>query len=130
MTDDEIFNAFEQGKLDPKIFSHEMHVRVGWLYACRFPRGEAATRFAARLKAWATALRIPGKYHETVTWFFMLMIDERQTRQQATTFEDFIAENQDLISKPSILERYYKADTLASAHARAHYVMPDKLDAA
>ena len=130
MIDDEIFAAFEAGKLDPKIFSHEMHVRVGWIFVCRFPPAEAMTRFADKLKAWATALKIPGKYHETITWFFMLLINERQTRQKADTFEAFIAENRDLIAKPSILERYYKRETLASDYARSHYVLPDKLEAA
>lgn len=129
-TDEELFRAFEAGTFDPKLFSHEMHIRVGWVYVCCFPRAEAIERFAAKLKAWATALGIPGKYHESITWFYMLIIDERQSEQSATTFEEFIAKNADLISgKPTILERYYRAETLKSAHARNHYVLPDRLEA-
>jgi hypothetical protein len=130
MTDDEIFVAFEAGKLSPKIFSHEMHIHVGWIYVCRFPRAEAIARFASKLKAWATALKIAGKYHETITWFFMLLISERQAAQQATSFKDFIAANQDMITKkPSILDLYYKPETLKSQVARQQYLLPDQLKA-
>ena len=129
LTDEELFAAFEEGTIDPKKFSHEMHVRVGWLYVCRFPRAKAVSRFAEKLKAWATALGISGKYHETITWFFMLLISERQGMQQATSSSAFIAANQDLIGKePSILNLYYKPETLKSAYARQHYVMPDRLE--
>ncbi len=129
MTDNELFAAFEAGTLDAKIFDHKMHVRVGWIYACRFPRAQAVERFANQLKAWTTALGIPGKYHETITWFFMLLIDERQTLQQAATFDAFIELNADLIGKqPSILELYYTPETLRSVHARTHYMLPDRLE--
>ena len=129
LSDDELFAAFEAGTFDPKIFSHEMHIHVGWIYVCRFPAGDAMTRFAEKLKSWATALGIPGKYHETITWFFMLLISERQSRQRAGSFEEFIAVNGDLIGKnPAILDRYYKLETLKSVHARKHYVMPDRFE--
>lgn len=128
MTDEELFKAFEEGTLEPKSFSHEKHIHVGWLYVCRFERAEAIARFAGRLKDWATSLGIVGKYHETITWFFMLLIAERQTSQQAGSFAEFIAANPDLIGKdPSILELYYKPETLRSAYARKHYVLPDNL---
>lgn len=130
LSDADLFQAFDTGTFDPKIFSHEMHIHVGWIYACRFPPGEAVTRFADRLKAWAKALGISRKYHETITWFFMLLICERQSKLQAASFADFIAVNQDLIGKdPGILSLYYKPETLASEHARQHYVLPDRLAA-
>jgi len=131
MTDDEIFNAFEAGTFDAKTFSHKMHIHVGWIYVTRLERLEAIERFADRLRAWAIALKIPGKYHATITWFFMLLISERQTLQSAKTFDAFIDQNSDLLSKsPSILEQYYTAETLASPHARTHYLLPDNLNIA
>lgn len=69
MTDDDLFAAFEAGTLDAKIFDHQMHIRMGWIYVCRFPLAEAVARFADRLKAWATALGIPGKYHHHLVFY-------------------------------------------------------------
>jgi len=127
VSDDDLYAAFENGTLDARIFDHEMHIRVGWIYVCRFPLAEAISRFADRLKAWATALGIPGKYHETITWFYMLIISDRQSRQQVSGFSDFLAKNTDLLgSIPSILEQYYKPETLAAPHARKYYVLPDQ----
>lgn len=131
MTDEDLYKAFEEGRLDPKSFSHERHIHVAWLYVCRFERAEAIKRFASRLKSWATSLGIPGKYHETITWFFMLLIAERQTAQQASSFTEFIEANPDLTGKdPSILELYYKPETLKSGYARKNYVLPDNLKTA
>ena len=44
------------------------------------------------------------------------------------TLEAFAAANMDLLSsRPSILDRYYRAGTLASERARRSFVLPDRL---
>jgi len=129
MNDGELFKAFEAGTLDPRSFDHQMHLRVGWLYVCRYPLAAAVLNFASNLKSWTQAIGAEGKYHETITWFFMLIINERQGVTRAETFDDFIKENIDLLAKnPPILDRYYSRELLASEHARNHYVLPDRLE--
>jgi hypothetical protein len=47
-------------------------------------------------------------------------------RSSASTFDDFAEQNEDLLAwKPSILDRYYNAETLRSELARRTFVMPD-----
>ncbi|NVJ98524.1 MAG: hypothetical protein HWE25_10255 [Alphaproteobacteria bacterium] len=128
MSDDKFLAAFEAATLDEKLFDHEAHIRMGWIYVTRYPLAEAIDRFAAALKNYTRALGCEAKYHETITWFYMLLIHERQTRQQTVSFTAFLDANADLISKPSILLRYYKAETLASDRARTHYMLPDNLE--
>ena len=128
MTDDELLKAFKAGLLDPHSFTHETHLHVGWIYVCRYPLAEAVAKFKDRLQSWTSTTGADGKYHETITWFFMLIISERQSRCAAATFVAFLNLNVDLISKADpILMRYYSREVLASDHARKHYVLPDKL---
>jgi len=129
LSDTSLIEAFETGSLDPKLFNHEMHLRVGWLYVCEYPLAVAVQKFSGHLKSWAKALGVEAKYHETITWFFMLILNERQTMVPMETFEAFLKANPDLTRKnPSILELYYRPETLKSAKARAHYVLPDRLE--
>ncbi|WP_020400323.1 hypothetical protein [Kordiimonas gwangyangensis] len=126
MTDLDLFRAFESGVLSREAFSHRVHVQLGWIYVGRFPLAEAIERFSARLKSWARKHGADGLYHETITWAYLMIINERRHRQPEEEFEDFIAANKDLIGKPSVLEDYYTRETLESDYARHHYVMPDK----
>ena len=98
---------------------------------CRYPLTEAVEKCKDRLQSWTKTIGASGKYHETITWFFMLVISERQSRTGAATFTAFLTQNADLISKADpILMRYYSRAVLASDHARKHYVMPDRILAA
>jgi len=128
MTDDELLKAFEAGLLDPQGFTHETHLHVGWIYVCRYPLAEAVAKFKDMLQSWTKAIGADGKYHETITWFFMLIISERQSRAGTETFAAFLSQNADLVNKTDpILMRYYSRAVLASGHARKHYVMPDRI---
>lgn len=125
MTDDSFLAAFEAATLDPVAFTHEAHIRMGWIYVTRYPLTEAIGRFAAHLKVFAAASGAAGKYHETITWFYMLLIAERQALGRHSSFKAFLKRNEDLVAKPSILTQYYRAETLASEAARQHYLLPD-----
>ena len=86
-------------------------------------------RFSNALRAFATAQGKPGLYHETITTAYVLLINERlDDRARELSWNDFAALNPDLFAwKPSILDRYYRPDTLKSDKARRTFVMPDRL---
>ncbi|WP_417450581.1 hypothetical protein [Kordiimonas sp.] len=126
MNDLDLFRAFESGALPREAFSHRVHVRLGWIYVGRFPLTEAIERFAARLKSWARRHELDGLYHETITWAYLMIINERRHKHACDDFDVFIAANADLLGKPSVLDDYYTRETLDSDHARQSYVMPDK----
>jgi hypothetical protein len=89
----------------------------------------ATQRYANALKVLTTKIGIPGKYHETITWFFMLLIDERRRDSASQDWFAFRRCNEDLFARGerSILNRYYWRDTLASDSARRSFVLPDRL---
>ena len=74
-------------------------------------------------------LGIPGKYHETITWFFMFLIDERRRNSTSNDWYQFRRCNSDLFARgeQSILNRYYQRETLDLESARRSFVLPDRL---
>ena len=123
MSDAELLAGFADGSLEP--FHHRDHVRVAWLYLRREPLLAAAERFTADLKRFAAAKGSPGLYHETITLAFLFLIRERMLDEP---FDEFATKNADLLCwKPSPLERFYRAETLASERARQAFVLPDRL---
>ncbi|HYR28456.1 MAG TPA: hypothetical protein VEU30_08320 [Thermoanaerobaculia bacterium] len=126
MSDSEFVSAFEACTFPPEEFHHREHVRLAWIYLARNPLLEALTRFAESLRRFATNAGAAAKYHETITFAFLFLIHERMQRNAAATFDEFAAANADLVTwKPSVLERYYSSETLASELARRTFVMPD-----
>ena len=120
---------FEASKVDAATFDHEAHVYVAWLYLGSFDTGVAIDRFNAALKRLTQKLGVPGKYHATISWFYMLLIAERRQRQ-ASPGDDWTAfksANQDLVSGNSeLLGRYYSRERLASSEARQRFLLPDR----
>ena len=128
LDDREFVRSFEDGTLPAASFHHRDHVRLAWLYLKREPPITALTRFAEGLKRFAARNDKPGLYHETITWAFLFLIRERMEREPDANWEEFAAGNPDLFQwKPSILDVYYRKETLGSDLARKVFVMPDRI---
>lgn len=119
--------AFEAGTLDADTFDHESHVYVGWLYLERFALLESIRRYSAALRRLTARLGVPDKYHETITWFYLVLIAERRETTRGHGWFAFRSENDDLFHAARILGRYYSKDRLAGKRARQAFVLPDRL---
>ena len=118
--------AFERGEIDPDGFDHEVHVYVAWLYLERFPLPLALEKFDSALQRLTVKLGIPGKYHATITWFFLLLIAERRNADPGADWNRFRRRNADLVEDGGLLQGYYRRQTLASDRARRAFVLPDR----
>lgn len=120
--------AFEDATLDLEAFDHEAHVYVAWLYLERFPLLDAIARFTSALRRLTVKLGVPDKYHETITWFFLLLIAERRENAKCNDWFSFYRKNSDLFCRnDNIINRYYSGEILRSDRARQSFVMPDNL---
>src|SRR5690554_2120610 len=127
MSDDELVAAFESVTLPPGQFTHAAHVRVAWCYLRRHPLSEALARFSAALRCFAAVHGASGKYHETITVAYMLIIADRLAGREELSWPAFAAANPDLLrSTPSVLAAWYSDELLASNRARRGFVMPDR----
>jgi hypothetical protein len=127
MADDGFIADFENGSLANESFHHADHVRMAFLYLCRYPALEALQRFSASLMNLAAAKGKPELYNETITWAFVLLIRERMVRAGGPqTWTEFAARNPDLLTwKNNALKKYYRDETLASNLARSTFLFPD-----
>jgi hypothetical protein len=128
MSDEDFIRQLEACTLPEERFPHAGHLRAAWLYLKRLPTAEAIAKFSEVLRAYATSLGKADRYHETVTWAYLLLVNERMRRSEpGAAWEQFAAGNGDLFDwENSILARYYRPETLASRLARRVFVMPDR----
>jgi hypothetical protein len=129
MTDDELVRRFEAGTLPESSFRHVDHVHTAWLYLQELPLLEAIARFQTGLREFAARLGKADRYHETITWAYLVLIHERLQRIDCRhNWEQFAAANADLLDwKSSVLSRYYRGETLRSKLARRVFLLPDNL---
>ena len=122
--------ALEDGTLDPGAFDHTAHVYAAWLYLDEYPLLDAVARFSAALKRLTLQLGVPDKYHETVTWFFMLLIAERREDVPSSDWFGFCRGNPDLFCRDdNVINRYYSSELLGGERARRSFLLPDKIAA-
>ncbi len=129
MTDDEFLANFEDCSPTNESFHHSGHIKMAFLYSCRYPAVEAIRRFSTSLARFAAVKGKPGLCNETVTWGFLLLIHERMARaghQQVRV--EFAVRNSDLFNwEENVLKKYYLEESLASELAKNIFVFPDKL---
>jgi hypothetical protein len=126
--DQDFIEQFETCALSGEAFHHQDHVRLAWLYLCRYSLIEALVRFSEGLKRFALAKGKANLYHETITLAYVFLIQERMKRcGLEQSWQEFADNNADLLDwKNSILNIYYSDETLRSDFARAVFVFPDK----
>src|SRR2546430_17709773 len=80
MSDEEFIAELEGGTLPEDQFHHADHLHAAWLYLTRFPAAEALARFSKVLRRYAASLGKADRYHETITWAYLLLLNERIRR--------------------------------------------------
>lgn len=123
--DCDFMRRFESCQLPEKEWTHEAHVRVGWIAQMSASAEEAEARLREGILRFNTeVLGRRQQYHETVTMAFARIIRDRI--REGEGWPDFIARSADILSRDDpILLRYYSGDRLFSDEARANFVAPD-----
>ena len=129
MTDDDFAGSFEALTLPPSEFRHAGHVRLAWIYLKRMSLPDAMTRYSASLRAFAGHVGKPDLFHETITYAFLMVINERMADgPDGESWAAFQARNPDVMAGvKTALGRYYTDERLSGDRARAGFVMPDRL---
>jgi hypothetical protein len=77
LSDERLLEEFARGTLAAESFHHADHGRMAFLYLHKYPVTEALERFCGALARLAESQGRPERYHETVTWAYVLLIRER-----------------------------------------------------
>jgi len=121
------FRAFEAGTLPPADFSHRCHLSVGWTYLQRYGFPEGVVKFRERLKAYVVSVGAAAKYHETVTWAYMALMNEEMSLRSppGERFESMIERRADLLDhRHGAIAQCYSREQLESEQARQVFTLP------
>lgn len=122
---DPLVCAFESQAIDPAQFRHREHLYVAWCYLRELPLEEALARYVRHLRQLASALGVPGKFHATMTWGYVVLLHAAMEAAPDATFDELLARNPALADHRSgALHAFYDRDQLASDEARRRFVLP------
>jgi len=130
MTEDESFlAAFEAGTWPFEKWHHREHIRVAYLYLCRYPYDWALEKMRSGIKALNIAHKVPDKpdrgYHETMTQAWMRLTHQALHEcGKSESSEVFLSRHASLLSKDAILAHYTK-ERIMSPEARQQFIEPD-----
>jgi hypothetical protein len=119
--------AFENGTLDPAQFNHRLHLSLAWSYLQRDGFPEGALRFRQHLKTYVAKVGAGGKYHETITWAYMVLLNEELSLRSPAgeSFDTMIQRRPDLLDhRNGAIARCYEKSQLDSPEARRVFLLP------
>ena len=86
---EDLIEEFERRLIPAESFHHSDHVRLAFCYLSQYQSLDALGRFSNALKAYATSLGKPERYHETITHAYFFLIRERMARTRVKDWDDF-----------------------------------------
>ena len=123
--DNAFIEAFLTGSLPPQQFHHRDHLRLAWALIRLTGEDEAARRITSGIRYFAAKHGHAGKYHETMTRFWVRIVAHAvSARPDITTFDAFLAAFP-LLLEQDLPYRHWRRETMASPTARAQWVEPD-----
>src|SRR5437868_319568 len=118
LTDAALVAALEGARPGSFQFRHREHIRAAFVYLVRHPDfAEAAHRFRGALRRFAAAHGAPDRYHETVTWAYLALINERMRGAFPGGSEEFLRQHPELLDGRALLSRHYDVDALLRSTA-------------
>lgn len=112
-----------QGPWRQQVFDHRQHVKFAWTVLGESP-GSAPSIVADEIMRFA-AVHAPGRYHETITQFWVkLVAHTRAAAGEGGDFDAHLARYPVLLDK-SALGRHYSSAVLGDPRARSTFVDPD-----
>jgi hypothetical protein len=125
MTDEHFLAALADCSLPPAHFNHLGHLRLAWLNLRRLPFEEAVAATCATIRAYATHLGAPGKFHWTITEALLHLLHAAGAAS-AADWAAFAAAHPALVERArETLALHYSDAVLASEAARSRFVAPD-----
>lgn len=125
----EFLQAFLSTTLTKAQWTHEAHLRLGWMFVRLYGSWEAALLHVRQgIQALNEAINQGVGYNETITVFYLQLVDSRiRAGLPQDDWEMFQLNNQDLLDKAHrIIFEYYSPDILFSKEAAMQRVEPDR----
>lgn len=118
--------AHREGPFNRHPFDHRQHVKFAWSVLHEAPEAEAMEIVRSEISEFAR-LHAPGKYHETLTQFWVRLV--AHTREHAVADDEFDEhlERFPILTNKNAQDHHFSTDVLWSHRARTSWVEPDLL---
>jgi hypothetical protein len=124
----ELVQAFEDATIPAADFTHVAHIAVALSYLAEFPQDQALARMRDKTRNFAARHHADGLYHETLTTFWMRLLDHLGTAYKVDL---------PLWQRINIIvlrwghrwpvEAHYSRALITSKAARESWIPPDRL---
>jgi len=128
LSDVEFEKQFSDCTLNPKIFTHEAHLRLAWLHIKKYGVDEAVENVKTQIKSYVDFLGEANKYKETVTIVGVKIVHHFMTKKDTAGFAQFINTNKQLLNNfKGLILSHYETNIFESEIAKHSFIEPDKL---
>ena len=125
---DPLVRTFEEMTVDPAQFRHRQHLYVAWCYLRELPLEDALARYVRHLKRLTIALGVPDKFHATMTWTYLVILDRAMRDSPSATFDELLACHPGLLDhRAGAIHAHYDRAELDTDEARRHFVLPRRV---
>lgn len=128
LSDPEFEKQFESAVIDPKLFSHEAHLRLAWIHVTKYGVERVAKNIEHQIAQFDRKFGDGMKFHSTVTLAAVKAVAHFVNKSRSCNFKDFMDEFPRLKSNfKDLLNQHYSFNVFKSEKARQTFVQPDLL---
>ena len=126
LTDFEFEQQFENGTLNPVMFSHEAHLRLAWIHIKKYGQEAALQNVSEQLLNFVDAIGARDKYNHTLTIAAIKAVFHFSNKSSSDNFQEFINEFPRLkFNFKDLMSCHYKVDIFNSEKAKQEFIEPD-----
>ncbi len=128
LSDKEFEEQFETCQMNPSIFSHEAHLRLGWIHVKKYGELKASENVCKQILKFDQRHGDGNKFHKTLTMASVKVVNHFYQKSTSETFQDFMTEFPRLKTNfKDLIDQHYGFDIYNSLEARKTYLAPDLL---
>lgn len=126
---DQVFaQQFRDCTMDPKIFSHEAHLRLAWIHINNYGIDKACNNICKQLKQFDRTFGDGTKFNKTLTIAAIRAVYHFMLKSSSDDFLGFKSEFPRLFTDlKGLLDQHYGFDIYHSEEAKNFYLQPDIL---
>jgi hypothetical protein len=130
MPDDDTFLAqFEATVWPLEEWHHKQHIKVAYLYLCRYPFDTAMARIREKIKAFNASKNLPDAllsgYHETMTQAWLRLVHFTLCEYGPAESAEAFYESNPQLSEKKTLRFFYTRERFLTMEAKTGFLEPD-----
>ncbi len=128
LTDQVFEQQFEACILEPKIFTHEAHLRLAWLHLKKYGEEKTLKNICHQIKQFAEYHGDKDKFNQTATIASIKAVNHFIKKSNSSDFKGFIVEFPRLkFHFKALLDCHYSFNIFKNKIAKTQYLEPDLL---